>query len=241
MALKWNEKIERVTRFLISFSDRRVMSKMRLSGFSPDELARGWALAQQAASPWLEASAKQPDTHEIRDALAHLDDWENRHFPVIEATLRHRYPSVHREVIGKLSQTSGPALLITIPKLLDNLTALGAAQDSSHREARQLLATRGISDEVIAQAAGWVKKASAADLSTAPVSDEELERRRSERDQQVEVMWNWYTEWSAIARARIDNKNLLRQMGFGRPGRPSTSIEQDDEPSQPPAAKEPTS
>jgi hypothetical protein len=233
VALALDDKIERVTRFLISFGNRQVMAQMRPQGFSPQQLSEGWALAQKAAEPWLEKAPIVSDTNAAREALGHLDDWENRHLPVIEATLRVRYPAIYARVVEGLSQTSGPSLLLTVPRLLANLRTLQAAGDDVSQQAWQLLGQRGITPDVIEQAALLIKQASAADTSPEPISQDEIERQRVEREANVQRMWDWYIEWSAIARARIKDGNVLRRMGFGRGGRPKSQPTEEDLPSDP--------
>lgn len=233
MALELNTKIKRTVTFLIAFGDRRVMNAMLRTGFTADDLAMGWKLAQTAATPWLEEAPVVDDTPKSRAALEKIDDFENEFLPVVEATLVRRFPEIHRKVIGGLSQTSGPALLLSVPKLVANIRALDRASDAESREARALLEKRGLTEAALAEVDAQLAQASAPDMTPAPITDDELEQKREARESNVERMWAWYLEWSAIARARIKDGRVLYRLGFGRPGRPSAA-DRDDEPSNDP-------
>ncbi|PID38357.1 MAG: hypothetical protein CSA24_00185 [Deltaproteobacteria bacterium] len=236
MALELNSKIKRTVTFLIAFGDRRVMSAMQKTGFTAEELATGWKLAQTAATPWLEEAPVVDDTPTSRTALEQLDRFENEFLPVIDASLVRRFPELHRKVIGGLSQTSGPALLLSVPKLLANIRALEQAQDEQSREARYLLEKRGVTDSLLAEVDALLAQASAPNTTPAPISDEDLERQREAREANVERMWAWYLEWSAIARARIQDGRVLYRLGFGRPGRPAApDRDAEPDPSEPAA------
>ncbi len=101
---------------------------------------------------------------------------------------------------------------------------LGAAG----RKARDLLTKRGLHPEVIAEARallGKVGKVESSDASTSEVPSEREEML--ERD-----LWNWYLEWSGIARIAISDRRLLRTLGFlrnsgGSSGDPETPEEPD--------------
>ena len=45
----------------------------------------------------------------------------------------------------------------------------------------------------------------------------DIEQHRAETAEAEAAMWAWYLEWSQIARSVINDRGLLRQLGFLRP------------------------
>ena len=74
-------------------------------------------------------------------------------------------------------------------------------------QARALLAERGLTPEVVGDATGLLS--SIAFFSKTVTDDRSTEVRQAE-----EAMWQWYLEWSAIARQAISSHSILRSLGF---------------------------
>ena len=94
--------------------------------------------------------------------------------------------------------------------------ALGKG-DAQSREARAVLARRGVTDAAL-------REIRAVCMRTSTLEDVKLPAPRVVvRADAEERAWAWYQEWSTIARARIRDGRLLRRLGFGKRGRPAGS------------------
>jgi hypothetical protein len=171
---------------------------LRAYGFTEQELDRGFALLKKlvtgrlAAMP-IEAAARP---------VAWLDAWENKWFPIINAVLGAHFPSVRDIVFLNLSQTSGPPVVMTVATLLDRIEA-------QSDEVRALLARRGLTPEIIAEA-----RSNIATFSDITKEDESTVIDQAADEAAEAELWAWYLEWSTIARTVITNRKHLRALGF---------------------------
>lgn len=155
-----------------------------------------------------------PTTGMLRELAA----WGRHWLPIVEATLRRRWP----EVWTRISSDAGgePGSDFVAVQFIQRLRTLAASSDPVDREARAMLARRGLSDAVLTSAVAL----SAASLRGDPTGMSEQERaqrdadqaRRAEAERAIEA---WTAEWSAIARSVIRDGRLRQQLGFGTPGR----------------------
>jgi hypothetical protein len=116
-----------------------------------------------------------------------------------------------------LSQTAGPEVVLSVGTFVARLEALGAdvdgRPDATGREARALLARRGLTAEVVAQARSLLDRlAATAEAEEAGRAPDAAHRERQTAAEAA--LWGWYREWSTITRAVIANRNHLRQLGF---------------------------
>jgi len=104
-------------------------------------------------------------------------------------------------------------------------------QSAEQRPARELLAERGLTDAVIAEATKYLERLGA--VREAPAVD--LEAIRGAQEKAEQAMWGWYLEWSTIARSAIKDGRLLQQLGFlkVRRGQESETVEPIADPSDP--------
>jgi len=206
MPLRLGQKVDRVIRFLMGVNQPRVAGMLVRHGFSQQELDEGWKLLRDVAGERLnapEAPTKDPE------AIERLDDWENKWFPIIEATLAHRYPKIHDEVFLNLSQTEGPELAIAVGTLLKRVAELEQG-DADHKAARELLTRRGLNVATIGEATKHMERLG--QVREAPAVD--LEAMHATRQKAEEAMWAWYLEWGTIARSAVKDGRLLQQLGF---------------------------
>ena len=152
----------------------------------------------------------------IRDS-PRVDAWENRWFPIVDATLARRFPAVHARVFLNLARTGGPRVLITVGLMLDRLHALAAAADDESQAAWALLTRRGLTAAVLEEAhTALAETMRLPDQPAVPVAGVEATVARAEGE-----LWGWYLEWSQIARVAVKDRRLLAQLGFALapPGR----------------------
>lgn len=213
MSLSLTEQLERTLAFLTHARNPFVMTVLGTRGFEQRDLDEGWDLFSTAAGAKLRYTSMSGDPlapDERAKLIADLDAWENRWFPVVNATLKRRYPQLHREVFKNLSQTEGAEVLVSVSTLLERLATVGA-KEGDGQAADALLVKRGLTPEVRAEASesiATLKTAAAAPLPQIDsASKEEQEAARAEA-------WAWYLEWSEIARTVIKRGDILIRLGL---------------------------
>ena len=217
------QKAERLLKLLLGLGNRRALSALQERGFRDTDMAEGWALLRSTAL--IRFDAVRPEASP--SAVLEVDAWENRWFPVIDATLRRSFPEVHEKVLLNLSQTEGPPVILSVATLLERLDALRAATDPMSQAATEKLALRGVTPAVLDQVRGIITSVSTVSTTPAPpISEEEAERIQEENQA---AMWAYYLEWSAIARSTIKDKTLLRVLGFSPVKRGKVAEEEDDD------------
>ena len=80
------------------------------------------------------------------------------------------------------------------------------------KDARKLLARRGLTPKVIDEAKALLEQVTT--LEEVPAELPDLEEERTRLTEAEDAMWAWYLEWAEIARAAIKDRALLRRLGF---------------------------
>lgn len=219
--LSVGQKAQRLLRFLMGLRHPVIAQIMASYGFTPADLEEGWALLRRQSATSLDALPAQAAAGP--EAVAKLDAWENKWFPIAAATLARRAPEVHAWLFRNLSQTQGLAVVVSVGTFVRRLELLGRPQvegglGEKGEAARKLLARRGLTPQAIEVAQGLLRE-----LGTAPSERGGEGPSKEEQDAEAEraesEMWAWYQEWSTIARMAIADRSLLRLLGIGRPGR----------------------
>jgi hypothetical protein len=213
MALTTGQKFVRVVYLMRGLNNPRVGRRMLRHGFTQADLEEGWRLFMEAVGSKLSIARHLPPDPGL---FERLDAWENYWFPVVFATLQRHYPEICDEVFLNLKQTEGVEVAITVGTLVRRVREMQRRDAEEQQAAAQLLEKRGLDEETLAQA-----EAMLGELRTDP---EALEPAPTvDQAAAVEAMWAWYLEWSSIARQAIQNRNLLRALGFLR--RPSSGTD----------------
>jgi hypothetical protein len=110
--LTMGQKVDRVMRLLIGLRNRRIAATLVRHGFTNSDLQEGWSLLQRVTRTQLDAPPEAQAEDPV--ALRNLDDWENKWFPIAGATLKRRAPQVHAWLFRNLSQTEGPAVIVSV-------------------------------------------------------------------------------------------------------------------------------
>jgi len=140
-------------------------------------MAEGWALLRSTALIRFDAVRPEAPT----SAVEEVDAWENRWFPVIDATLRRSFPDVHAKVLLNLSQTDGPPVILSVATLLERLDALRAATDPVSKAATEKLEIRGVTQAVLDQVRSVIASVSKVSTTPAPaISEEEAQRSHAD-------------------------------------------------------------
>lgn len=212
---------QRVLRLLQGVSNRHIAMLMAPAGFTQADVDEGWKLLQAASGNRYTRVAPETSPKVVAD----VDAWENYWYPLIDATLRRRFPEIHQQVFLNLSQESGPPVLISVRVLVDRVVALEKAADRQSKEARALLKERGLTKAALDEVRGLLEQAATiGDFSDLP----DLGEVAAEQERAETAMWEWYREWSQIARLSVKDGRLLQQLGLGTAGRPRKRGEADD-------------
>jgi len=178
-----------------------------LFGFTQADMDEGWRLFQAATGTKLAKPRYQPPDPTV---LARLDEWENRWYPIVQATLERHLPDVAERVFLNLAQASGVEVTVSVSALVGRLRQLERDDTERSREARALLAKRGLSEAVLAEPEALLSRFQ---TLPEPAPEEPAEEDRSAAE---DAMWAWYLEWSTVARQAITERSLLRSLGFLR-------------------------
>ncbi|MEZ4447640.1 MAG: hypothetical protein R3B72_51670 [Polyangiaceae bacterium] len=136
-------------KFLNGFRNPRVALPLASYGFGQATLDEGWTLLRAVVGETFSVPVRVPPPDPT--LLARLDAWENRWLKVAEATLRRHYPDIAERVFLNLSRTTGIEVVASVTTFLDRVEPL-ADGDEAEKSARALLAERGLTDEVVAEA-----------------------------------------------------------------------------------------
>lgn len=220
------DKAHRVLRFLMGVRNRRASRVLERHGFDQEELERGWTLLRNLSSGRLGSQASVLDPA----LIGALDVWENRWFPIADASLTARAPAARELVFRNLTRTEGPAVVISVGTFLERLEALPrAAADGGLGEegesARELLARRGLTEDVVAEARRLLDKVGRIEPTEEPEPEDQEAHEAAERE-----LWTWYLEWSAIARVAISDRRMLRSLGFLRYKSQASGADESDDP-----------
>ncbi|MDI1428077.1 hypothetical protein [Polyangium sorediatum] len=236
------QKAERVLKLLIALRNPRIAAALARHGFTGADLDEGWTLLKNVTRTKLDFVEAPPNTDP--DALRALDAWENQWFVIGDATLKRHAPEVHAQVFRNLSQTDGMAVIVSVGTFVERLDIIDRPEwdggfGQAGKDARSLLAQRGLTEQVIDEAKALLEKfrnvdGPIPDLAKIAAEDESFEKAEA-------ALWAWYLEWSAIARRAITQRSLLRQLGFLRttPSGKDVDVTDDEAPEDAPASRTP--
>lgn len=201
------QKATRLLYFLMGLRNHSVAGELARYGFAQATLDEGWALLRSVAGDRLEAVPSSPTSDEV----AELDAWENRWFPIVGAVLKRHHPVEHAQVFNNLTQTEGAEVVLSVGTLLSRLDALAAGPSGA--AVQDTLVRHGFTAEVMAKARLLMTRIMQVSQQPGPgtaTSPEELSLRER-------AMWDFYLQWSTIARSVIRDRKMLRQLGFLKP------------------------
>ncbi len=185
----------------------RVASILAAHGFTKKDLDEGWKRLAALTDNRMDNLPPPPaDPH----LVVELDAWENTWFPIAGASLEFRYPDVHAWLFNNLHQTDGLDVLVSVGTFLKRLGQLPSQKDLQDAgPARKLLETRGLNASTVKEAQDLLDRAGT--ISKEPPSPAVTPEQTAAAET---ALWGWYLEWSTIARTVIDDRRLLRLLGF---------------------------
>lgn len=211
------QKAERVLTLLLALRNARIAGALARYGFKNADLDEGWNLLRAVTRTQLDVI--NDDAAIDPDALRTLDEWENQWFVIAAATLKRRLPAVHDWLFRNLSQTDGVAVMVSVGTflerwdLLDKAVPEGGLGDDG-KAAKKILGERGLTKKTIDEAKALLKKLSKIDGPVVDVHKIAAEEANFEKAEGA--LWDWYLEWSAIARKAVKQRSLLIKLGFLR-------------------------
>lgn len=207
--LTTRQKAERVVSLLLGLRHPDVAEVLAQHGFEQADIDDGFDRIKALTAGSLERRA--PRQAAGSGTLARLDAWENRWFPVIDASLKARHPRAHAWLVGRLRQASGPSVIPTMMMLVERLVELAGEPSlgAEGKAARALLEKRGLTAAVLQEALDLVEGLKRPETSRAHIPPDVEGQQKAEA-----ALWAWYLEWSTIARAGIKDKRLLRECGL---------------------------
>jgi len=227
------QKAERVITFLVALRNRRIAAHLAQHGFSQKDLNEGWSLLRDITRTSLDVPLDQSDADP--DALRALDAWENKWFAIAAATLKRNAPQSHDWLFRNLSQTEGVAVIVSVGTFVDRLDLLDKPQSegglgASGEEAKKILAARGLTKTIIEEAKALLDKLQKVDGPLPDIEKDDAET--ASFDKAEDALWDWYLEWSAIARQAIQKRSYLKQLGFLRttPSGKDEEVQDEDAP-----------
>ena len=209
------QKAERVLTLLLALRNVRIAGTLARHGFTNADLQEGWTLLRSVTRTQLDAPINEAPVD--NDALQALDEWENKWFVITSATLQRRAPNVHEVLFRNLSQTEGVEVIVSVGTFLDRWVNIDkpvadGGLDQDGKEAKKIMAKRGLTTAVINDAKALVAKLRHVD---GPLPDlEKIEAEEANFEKAERELWAWYLEWSAIARNAIKQRSLLKKLGF---------------------------
>jgi hypothetical protein len=235
------DKARRVLDFMLGMRNRRVRRALAAHGFTEADLLTGLGFLQALTTTKLDFVSTVVDPKLVGE----LDAWENRWFPIVDVVLRTNHPAVHEHVFRNLAQTEGAEVIISVSTFLDRIEAISkAANDgglgAEGRAARKLLEKRGLNESVVATARELLAQVGKLE----PLDEQPDVVEATEEAEQN--LWNWYLEWSGIARVAIRDRRLLRSLGFlrvvrGAAGEEEEVVTDEELVNEPPAIGSPVS
>lgn len=203
--MTYSQKTVRVLKFLEASVDPRINPPLAAAGYGNEDVEEGWELLRRAGLVRKVQEQPTPVSPRVREDL---DRFENYWFPIVSASLKRRFPEIHAKVFQNLHREEGASVAINVSIFLERVRQIPQQQQGA--EAIRLLQTRGLTEEVLQEAEQLVADFTA--VQPAPPHD--LEELRAEHERAVDAAWQWYLEWSTIARAVVTNRRHLRMLGF---------------------------
>jgi hypothetical protein len=200
-------KVQRVVEFLLGLRDERVLAALVGCGFTQRERAEGWQLLQTLGM----TDTAREVRHDDEPVLQKLDAWHNQWIRIAKVSLQRGFPRVYDQIIPSVGNVSH-ASVIVVPVFLRNFEKLTRAKDTESKAALAKLRQRGLTPERIAEGQQLAAQFMKLNVSTTPAPD--LRKRRAAIEQAEAALWDYYLEWSQLARTVIKDVRLLKLLGF---------------------------
>jgi hypothetical protein len=206
--LTFNQKAHRVLQFLLGLRSPAAFVALQRHGFTESDLRDGWERLQalsKVASPLVVV-----DDDGAQRSLAALSAFESTWLPIARAALQRHHPRVVSWLFKKLPPSHGTSVIVRVHLFCDQLQRLqhNTPFGNENLAVVTVLRNRGLTEERLAEGRALVEQAQVR------VSPSARRHDPSEQHAVETALWSWYLEWSAIARAAVKDRRVLRALGF---------------------------
>jgi hypothetical protein len=198
-------KMRRLLEFLLGLRDDRVLLALREHGFGAAEREQGWGLMQALGM----TQAIPAPTAATPGVMAALDAWRNEWLRVLRVSLAQSFPQVHAQLFRGIER-AGQDSISVVPTFLVRFEKLQSQNDATSRAAVAKLRSRGFTPERQQEARQLLESLRRCELPNRP----DPAVRRATTHKAEAALWEYYVEWSQIARAAIKDVRLLGLLGF---------------------------
>jgi hypothetical protein len=202
-------KLRKALRFFNGARNPQISAMLEPFGFTHAILETGAKRLQTAATLRAKAITK---TNANPSLSVRLEAFQSLWFPVVRATLNASFPELADAFFQDLVQRRGAEAPLGVTAFLERVRELESTEapfGTEGQRARALLAERGLSREVMNEGqqllSEWVAIPESPVLS--PAETDELELA-------IESAWEWYVEWSTIARAVLKRRRDWHALGL---------------------------
>lgn len=204
------QKVDRVMRMLLGLRHWQVALALKERGFTAADIDEGYRLLRGLTVADVASVTPHAESGATRDER--LRAWMHDHFAAVEVGVRRQHPQLAdklfpREIVSGASGTIHTTLppydrAVYFVKHYDELVSSGTLEA---KEVQAFFTKRNLTEAHLAELRALVG-AKHGPRWTWPETDfTEAERR----------LWDWYLDWSGIVRARVRDKRVLRELGFG--------------------------
>ncbi|HSC87627.1 MAG TPA: hypothetical protein VLC09_10170 [Polyangiaceae bacterium] len=200
------QKAEASLRLLLGMRLPEVVRALTPHGFDGGVIRQGFTLLEGLAT----ARGPVPEPEEPRARLGDLEEFRGW-VPIARRVLGRAHPQTAETLLGGLRRVDGPVTLPMLGVFLSRWDALArgdAEYGPDHRQAAALLAQRGMGDAERERLRERIESFTCVEPKLNPGA--ELARESAA----LTALWDWYLEWSTIARRARLSRNARLALGF---------------------------
>lgn len=197
--------MRRILDFLIGLRDDSVSTVLAEYGLSANERNWGWDLLRALGL----TQAVQTTVPAVNASLVALDVWRQHWMRIGQVSLEQDFPRAYSQVfIG--SDQPGQLSLAIVPIFAGRFDKLERAKDANSSAALAKIRNRGLTNARLDETRKLIE-----DFRNAkPPQRPDVELRRAQVREAETALWNFFVEWSQIARKAIKEPRLLELLGF---------------------------
>lgn len=209
---QYSDKLKKTLRFYNGVRTPAVFAAISPYGLTRDVLAEGAGRLEKAANLRKQELVSEG---EAPDLTARAEGYQSLWIPITRATLNGSYPELGQAFCDGMVQRKGaeaPLGVTTLVTRVEELESPNSPWGPNSAAARQRLNERGLTPAVVNDGKGLLTEWR--DVSESPVVSAAEAATSDDFEQAIESAWDWYVEWSTIARAVLKSKRHLHALGL---------------------------